>query len=334
MMRWIKRAVSAFLLASLVWMITTREGLSGLGPRILELNPLFLLLALALPWVALSSGVLRWKTLLRLEGINLPFRWLLRSFLRGRFVGAFTPSTTGLDLYRLVDVAKDHSKAASGRVILVEKLYGIVALSMVTLMLLPLGVARFFGTTGLLMAAALGAVSVVGLFVLERPALLRRLPLSKAQKLADALGASRPSLRERAALMSLGVVSHLGTALVFVGTGLALGVEATPLELAIVGNAIVLATLLPVSVGGFGVREATAVALLSTVGVSTSDALLVGILGYLVAQPPAIIGGALLAAKRTHAAPKATLPVPQEVIHPAARVKTDATFAGSPAPAP
>lgn len=315
-------------------MITTREGLTGLGPRLLELNPLFVLLALVLPWVALSSGVLRWKTLLRLEGIKLPFRWLLRSFLRGRFVGAFTPSTTGLDLYRLVDVAKDHSKAASGRVILVEKLYGLVALAMVTLMLLPFGVARFFGTAGLLMAAALGAVSVVGLFVLERPGLLRRLPLSKAKKLADALGASRPSLRRRAELMSLGVVSHLATALVFVATGLALGVEATPFELAIVGNAIVLATLLPVSVGGFGVREATAVALLGTVGVSTSDALLVGLLGYLVAQPPALIGGALLAAKRAHTHTPNTTHVPQEVTPPRPMVTADVTFAASPAPAP
>lgn len=315
-------------------MITTREGLTGLGPRLLELNPLFLLLALALPWVALSSGVLRWKTLLRLEGIELPFRWLARSFLRGRFVGAFTPSTTGLDLYRLVDVAKDHSKAASGRVILVEKLYGLVALAMVTLMLLPFGVARFFGSAGLLMAAGLGAVSVVGLFVLERPGLLRRLPFSKAKKLADALGASRPSLRRRAKLMSLGVVSHLATALVFVATGLALGVEATPFELAIVGNAIVLATLLPVSVGGFGVREATAVALLGTVGVSTSDALLVGLLGYLVAQPPALIGGALLAAKRAHTQTPNSTHVPQEVTHPRPMVTAEVTFAGSPAPAP
>ncbi len=134
--------------------------------------------------------------------------------------------------------------------------------------------------------------------------------------------------------MSLGVVSHLATALVFVGTGLALGVEATPLELAIVGNAIVLATLLPVSVGGFGVREATAVALLATVGVSTSDALLVGLLGYLVAQPPALQGGALLASKRAHGTPQANLPAPRQITPSAPMVNADATFSGSPAPAP
>jgi uncharacterized membrane protein YbhN (UPF0104 family) len=278
--------------------------------------------------------VLRWKTLLRNEGIELSFSWLLRSFLRGRFVGAFTPSTTGLDFYRLVDVAREHPKAASGRVILVEKLYGLVALAMVTLMLLPFGVARFFGSVGLLMAAGLGGVSVVGLFVLERPGLLRRLPFSKAQTLADALGASRPSLRRRAGLMTLGVVSHLATALVFVATGLALGVEATLFELAIVGNAIVLATLLPVSVGGFGVREATAVALLSTVGVSTSDALLVGLLGYLVAQPPALIGGALLAAKRTQGRPASSPEALAEIAHPSHRVTAEVTFGGGHAPAP
>ncbi|MFT5354159.1 MAG: hypothetical protein ACI9KE_001360, partial [Polyangiales bacterium] len=71
MMRWLKRAVSALLLASLVWMIATREGLANLGPRLLELDAFFLVFALALPWVALSAGVLRWKTLLRNEGIEL-----------------------------------------------------------------------------------------------------------------------------------------------------------------------------------------------------------------------------------------------------------------------
>ena len=304
-----KRCISVLLLGGLVWMIAARDGLRDLGARLLDLDGPFLALALALPWVAIGAGVLRWKTLLSNEGIDLSFRWLLRSFLRGRFVGAFTPSTTGLDLYRLVDVAKEHSRAASGRVILVEKLYGLVALTMVTLMLLPFGVARFFGSAGLVTAAGLGGVSVVGLFVLERPYLLKKLPLSRAQSLAAALGASRPTPRTRTTLMVLGILSHLATALVFVGTGLALGVDATALELAIVGNAIVLATLLPVSVGGFGVREATAVALLSTVGVSTSDALLVGLLGYLVAQPPALIGGALLAAKRTHSAAESSPPL-------------------------
>ncbi len=88
--------------------------------------------------------------------------------------------------------------------------------------------------------------------------------------------------------------------MVFAATGTALGVDASLAELAIVGNAIVLATLLPISVGGFGVREGTAVALLAVVGVPAGEAVFVALLGYLAAQPPALVGGVL---QLTEAAP-------------------------------
>ena len=108
---------------------------------------------------------------------------------------------------------------------------------------------------------------------------------------AEALGASRPDGPDRARLLGLGLVTHVATTLVFAATGAALGVGVGTVDLMIVGNAIVLATLLPISVGGVGVREGTAVALLAAQGVSTADAALLAFLGYLCAQPPALVGG-------------------------------------------
>jgi hypothetical protein len=46
-------------------------------------------------------------------------------------------------------------------------------------------------------------------------------------------------------------------------------------------------------VGGIGVREGTAVALLALVGVEAADAALLAFGGYLCAQPPALVGGLL-----------------------------------------
>ena len=76
----------------------------------------------------------------------------------------------------------------------------------------------------------------------------------------------------------------------------------------VVGNAIVIAVLLPLSIGGVGVREGVAVVLLATAGVSSTDAVLVALLGYLTGQVPALLGGGLMAISR--GAASATGPAP------------------------
>src|SRR5690606_16523190 len=85
---------------------------------------------------------------------------------------------------------------------------------------------------------------------------------------------------------------------VFWATAGALAIDVDAATLLAVGNAIVLAVLLPVSVGGVGVREGVAVVLLATAGVASSDAMLVALLGYLTGQVPALAGGVLFALRR------------------------------------
>ncbi len=309
-LRWIKRGVTLALLSVVLVVIGRQDGIETLPARAASADPGWLGLALLLPLVAVFAGVRRWQLLndaeARVSGhVRLGFKDLLRSFLQGRFVGVFTPSTVGLDMYRLIDVARrTGDRAASARVIVAEKLYGLVALSLVTLVLLPFGIHRFFGTGGMLVAAGLGVGSLVGLFVLARPTvLLRFAPAALRPRLTRWAGALRsapasPALVVR--LLGLGVVSHAASSAVFVGTGLALGVS-NPMELLMVGNAIVIATLVPISVGGVGVREGTAVALLAVVGVPAVDATLLALLGYVAIQPAALLGGLTMFARRSPA---------------------------------
>ncbi len=299
-LRWIKRGVTLALLSVVAVVIGQQEGIASLPARAASADLGWLGLALLLPLVAVFASVRRWQLLndaeARVSGHRqLGFRALLGSFLRGRFVGVFTPSTVGLDLYRLVDVAKrTGDRAASARVIVAEKLYGLVALSLVTLVLLPFGIHRFFGTGGVVVAAGLGVGSLLGLIVLARPTMLLRFAPAvvrpRATKWCSALRSAPASPALAVRLLGLGVVSHAASSAVFVGTGLALGVS-TPMELLMVGNAIVIATLVPISVGGVGVREGTAVALLAVVGVPAVDATLLALMGYLAIQPAALLGG-------------------------------------------
>jgi len=304
----VKAAISVGLLAYLLSQIAAREGMGALGERLGALDPVAIAAALGLHAVAVIAGVARWRMLLDARGLGQPLPWLLRSFLIGRFVGAFTPSTTGLDGWRGYEIARRTGDVAgSAGVILVEKLVGIVGMAIVCAALAPLGVLDQLGPTALPMALGLAAIAATGVWVLASPsrigALARIAPgpiRGKATKVATALAAGKLSGGRLAGAIALGIVQHLALSAVFAATGAALHVGVPLGTLLAVGNAITISVLLPISIGGVGVREGVAVALLSTV--ATSDAALIALLGWLTGQVPALIGGILLAMDRS--APK------------------------------
>jgi len=294
----LKVAVSTALLGWILHTIAERDGLAELSARMGSLVWPWIAAAVLLQLGAVVLGVHRWRLLLEAQGLTVPTPLLFRSYLVGRFVGAFTPSTTGLDVYRAVDIGRRTGDAVrSAGAIVLEKLVGLVGLSLLTFALLPAGASRFYGAAGLAAAAAMGLTATLGLRFLRAPRVpafvAARLPAGLRERLdrATALLTTRPLGRGTlASVLGLSLLSHLFTTAVFVATGLALHVAVTPLDLLVVGNAIVIATLVPISVGGVGVREGTAVLLLGLLGVDPTDATLLAVLGYLSAQPPALLG--------------------------------------------
>jgi uncharacterized membrane protein YbhN (UPF0104 family) len=284
-----------------------RDGIDTLGERLGALDARWLVAAVSLHFLAVLAGVLRWRLLLRASGVDLSLPWLLRSFLIGRFVGAFTPSTTGLDGWRLWDAGKaSGSMGRSAAAIAVEKLVGLIGMAVVCAALVPSGGAALLGSSAIGLALALAGGAAVGLALLGRPAMLasvaRRMPRpirGRAEKVVDALGTLELDGGRVGGAVALGVVSHAALSAVFWATSGALQLPVDGWTLLAVGNAIVLAVLLPVSIGGVGVREGVAVVLLASVGIGSTDAMLVALLGYLTGQAPALVGGVLLAAQRS-----------------------------------
>jgi glycosyltransferase 2 family protein len=313
-----KAAVTLGLMGWLVRQMLLRDGVDALLDRAQHLAPGWLLASVALHFASVTTGVLRWRVLLGARGVTQPLGVLFRSFLAGRFLGAFTPSTTGLDGYRLWDIGRRTGDyTTSGAVILVEKLVGLVGMATVCLVLLPFGLLERLGLVGALAALGMAAVALLGLFVLASPAraaaLARLAPRpvrGRATKIAEAL-AGGLSWRGLAAALGLGILSHAFLSATFAASGFAVGLGLAPLTLLAVGNAIVISVLLPISIGGVGVREGVAVALLVAAGdgsVTTTDAMLLALVGYLTGQAPALLGGLLLVMSRDpgRPAPSAT----------------------------
>lgn len=294
----IKAIVSIALLTWVVRAAVEREGADALWTRATGLDPWWLVGAVALQVVSVFAGIVRWKLLLEDRGLALRLPWLTRSYFIGRFLGTLTPSTMGLDLYRIVAVARvTGDKARSVGAIFLEKLLGLLALAFTGASVLWLTHETWFsdGAPLVLVLTAVGAC--VCLLILFKPRLLERITprvlRARAPGLFATLTGHPLSPRVAAVSMLLGIASHLATGATFVAAARALGVGVPPLDMLAVGVAIVVATLLPVSISGVGVREGVAVLLLSRAAVSPADAVIVALLGYLSAQPPSLLGGLL-----------------------------------------
>jgi uncharacterized protein (TIRG00374 family) len=271
----------------------------------------WLLVATLVKVVGVLASILRWDQLLRGQGYRVPLGYLTASFLVGRFIGVFLPSTLGLDGYRAYDMARQaHDAVGSVAVIVVEKITGFFTLSLLVLATLPAGL-RFLPRQLLVVIFAIFCVPVVvSFFLLLKPWLVEwaldkllglRFPgkariegLLRRSVTAVTVYQDQKGVLFRAVL--LGIVVHGSTALMYYFCALAVGVDAGLADMLFVGPWIILATVGLPTVGGEGAREFTALGLLTRIGVPDSAAWLVGHLGFWAAEfVPAVVGGLILA---------------------------------------
>ena len=124
----------------------------------------FVLVATGIKVIGMLSSMYRWILMLRGQGIVLPFRHIFGSFLIGRFIGTFLPSTAGLDGYTLFDAARFSGKTVEVTAAkFVEKVCGFSGVFMTFLVALPFGIG-IFGDSAFLFASisipiALGVIS-------------------------------------------------------------------------------------------------------------------------------------------------------------------------------
>ncbi len=267
----------------------------------------FSLLAAGVRLVGIAASITRWTLMLRGQGIELPPRHVIGAFFIGRFLGTFLPSTLGLDGYKLYDAARFSGRAVEvSTATAVEKLLGISGIFGAFLIALPLGVS-IFGDYAPLIAAlgvpiALSPLVALALgFLWPGPALLRwalaRLPLptlsGMLQRIAD--GASAYG-RHKGLLLgawALSLVSHFFTAATYYFTARALGVtahEADFWQVTFASSIQIFATVIsPFTIAGEGIRELAQGYLLAN-QMTFAIAAASGLLGFLVAEAPTLLG--------------------------------------------
>ncbi|MGY6497316.1 MAG: lysylphosphatidylglycerol synthase transmembrane domain-containing protein [Microcella sp.] len=232
-------------------------------------------------------AALRWRRVARGLGIAIPVREAVGAYYLSQLVNAVVPGGVVGDAGRAVRSRRPAGLGAAGLAVVLERLAGQYALLIVmgvavaTTIVIPGGVDWPSAAVPLLVVLIAGAL---GLPALIAGATL--LPGRVGARAQDLTAAIRSAVVDRGALVSVTGLS-LGTTLcILVAFASAAAAVGAPLSLGgivAVVPVVLLAMLIPITVGGWGLREGAAVALLPLAGVSASGALAASILFGLVA---------------------------------------------------
>lgn len=303
---WVKLVLSVGILVFISYKISHRENAADLWARLSSISIPWVVAAVGIQLLAMFCSMTRWNVLLKGQGIHAPFMHLVRAFWIGRYYSTVSPGGwTGLDAYRIYDITTHTKKPArAAATVLVDKLLGQGAFAAVVLIGSIFG-AHYIGASAVMVidAAFLGLLIMVVLLI-SRPTIFRavsvRLPArirTRLQTTVDAVCAyqGKTGLLLRAVALSIG--THSLTNIIYVCSAHSLGSDVSLGVMFFAASMTSAASLMPISVNGVGVREATLAGLLAMVGVPKLEAVLIAVVFFLVDIGASALGGLLLFVK-------------------------------------
>lgn len=289
-----KIAVSALCLGILF----TRYGHdASLRQSLSRLQPQAFLLSLGLLGVGLVLSALRWKILLAAAGVRLGLARAVHLYFVGYFFNALLPTSVGGDVLRVWALKGKAPLAVAAGSVLVERILGFGCL-------LLLGLAGSFAAPAAAPArpglALVAALYVLGLFMVMRV----RLPSRAGSGLfARVLGALA---RVRGEIQSYGLHGKAiaaGVLLSFAWQGVLIAVNATlsrgmggtapTASLLVLVPVVQALTMIPISLGGLGIREMGYEFFFRTWGFNPAEGVALGFAWLGVSMVFALLGGAL-----------------------------------------
>ena len=285
----LKAAVSIALLAALLsrvdvarlWSVARNASVSWLAAAL----ALYLLMILVSAW--------RWGLLLEAQRIPHTFGGLTSSFLVATFFNNFLPSNIGGDVIRVADTAPAAgSKTLATTVVLIDRGLGLVGLVLVAAMGATAGLGPSdVGPVGPgMLWAGFGVAAMLATPALLMPRAFARIlqPLrvlhpewvdARIERLTTALARFKEAPGAIASCFAGAIVVQVVLVAFYLAVAHSLRVPITFAQLAVIVPISFVVQMLPVSMNGFGVREATFGFYFTRLGLPLESALLVSFIG-------------------------------------------------------
>ncbi len=301
--RLIKALVSVAFFAFLFHFVNARQ----LAQTLKDMDGLYFSLSILLAVLMIFSSCLKWKISVKLTGGNVKFRRLCSIYLIGYYFSNLLPSNIGGDVvrsYYLGRTVESQSQAAAS--VFIERVSGMLFLLLLTA---TVPILRKGGYASPYLAfPALGAAALLFLFTIL--VFIPR-PVDRLQKIATAIlrwlhipadcwldrlttsitnairrvyekiaNAVKTAHHDKRTILQIVLLTMWFYALTWVNVYWAFrtfGAYPTFIEIASVTPAIMVVSMIPVSLGSLGLAEGAYVLYFSMIGMEPSDALAVGL---------------------------------------------------------
>jgi len=287
----------------LIWyLLRYKVDLEATKARLLEVDLDMVLLAAAILLVQAAVCVMRWGAVLDAIREPLGFIKALKLFLIGSFFSQALPSSVGGDAVRVYK-AYHGGLSLSGAVngVMLERAAAVVVIVPLVAALMPFFLTRVDDQAGTWILSTLVPFAVVAVFGLALLMVLDRLPerLMHWRVIRGmtylATDTRRLFLAPRHAARALGwaAIGHANLALAIMVLARGLDIDVTWIECLVLMPLVLLVTTVPVSIGGWGVREGAMVFAFGLIGVSEHSAFALSFLFGLLIVVVSIPGGVI-----------------------------------------
>ena len=290
------------------WKLGWQEGPAALVNTIAGIHKGLFALSLLLMASTIVFGVIRWRMVLAVQGLQLPFARAAEISLVAHFFNSFLLGSTGGDLMKAYYAAREthHKKTEAVTTVFVDRLVGLWAMLLFAGAMMILNARAFLDgdkvtrLAALLILAMLIGCSVV-LVLAFRGGLSRHWPgargwlrrLPKGEHLERSLDACRRFGSEPYFLtrtLAVSMVLNVMCVVQWQVVGLGLGLSISSLTMFSVVPVVICIAALPVTPSGLGVRENLFVHMLGSSALATSG-LSLSLLAYAGSLFWSLVGG-------------------------------------------
>ena len=296
----LKIAIKCLVTTLLLWVAFRTVDIAAVASLLSSLNPWWAVVALLLTGLIILFDATLLSSVIRLFSRRMPFGTAMLYSVVGWFFSNVAPSTVGGDIFRGVQLSRVGMPVGTAvRIILAVRVLSFITLVGVIAAGLPIALELLKEPRDELLMATLlasGAGVIAALFVLAHVRL--RVPRLEQwavfQKLLTVAGDFRLLLTPNhgiASAWAAALAQHLLRVGVLAALATGLGLDIPVATLFAFATAALLMAMVPISFGGWGIREIAFVYLLGAAGVSAEAALSLSIAFGLLRVLVGVIGG-------------------------------------------
>jgi len=288
----------------LLFFLFSKTDINKMVSIVKEIDLFYLLIALTIFVFTYYLGIVRWHVLLRGAQVVVPISRVALSYLMGLAVNLFIPSTVGGDFARGIDLSvyTSSSKAKVFATVILDRMCGYVAVVFLTSFSLIFGYKFVNDPAVLISFGILASILLIILLILFNKRVFHlmlrifgRLEMIKKPLIrfheAIILFRLKSRIKTISYALILALLIQIGAVFLLYFIAKSLRIDIAMIYFFIFVPIISAIAMLPITVGGLGLRDSSAVFFFTRIGLSASAAFTLSLMTFFFIMLAGIVGG-------------------------------------------